>query len=94
MSKQTKFKEVVDLLAIKGEVRVDATVAAITKKSDGFELTFEDGEKLDAEIVVTAVPSYALADMVEEMTIVMADVLRAIPYAPMNMPVRTISGCP
>ncbi len=71
--------------AIKGEVRVDATVATIAKKSDGFELTFEDGEKLDAEIVVTAVPSYALADMVEEMTIVMADVLRAIPYAPMNI---------
>lgn len=71
--------------AISGEVRIGATVAALAKKSEGFEITLEDGEKLDAEIVVTAVPAYALAEMVEEMSIVMSDVLKAIPYAPMNI---------
>ncbi len=71
--------------ALTGEVRLDAAVTKVAKKSDGFEITLEDGEKLDAEIVVAAVPAYALAAMVEEMSIVMSDVLKAILYAPMNV---------
>jgi len=71
--------------ALRGTVRIGAAVADLRKTADGFDLQLEDGEKLSAEIVVTAVPAYALAKMLEEMSVVMADVLRAIPYAPMNV---------
>jgi oxygen-dependent protoporphyrinogen oxidase len=71
--------------ALRGNVRIGAAVSTLHKTADGFDLELEDGEKLSADIVVTAIPAYALAGMLEEMSVVMADVLRAIPYAPMNV---------
>jgi len=71
--------------ALRGTVRIGAAVSSIRKQGDGFELQLEDGEKLAAQVVVTAVPAYALATMLEEASVVMTDVLRAIPYAPMNV---------
>jgi len=81
------IQELTDATAagLRGTVRIGAAVSSIRKLSDGFELQLEDGEKLEAEVVVTAVPAYALAGMAEGMSVVMADVLRAIPYAPMNV---------
>jgi len=71
--------------ALAGEIRTGAGVVAIVKKSDGFELKLADGGSLDAEIVVSAAPAHALAGMVEELDGGMSEILRAIPYAPMNV---------
>lgn len=71
--------------ALAGEVRTGAAVVVIVKKSDGFELKLADGGSLDAEIVVSAAPAHALAGMVEELDGGMSEILRAIPYAPMNV---------
>jgi len=81
------IQELTDATAagLRGTVRIGAAVSSMRKLSDGFELQLEDGEKLLAEVVVTAVPAYALAGMTEGMSVVMADVLRAIPYSPMNV---------
>ena len=71
--------------ALAGEVRTGAGVVAIVKKADGFELKLADGGSVDAEIVVSAAPAHALAGMVEELDGGMSEILRAIPYAPMNV---------
>ena len=78
--------------ALDGQIRLGVEVAALTKKSGGFEITLTDGEKLDTELVVAAVPAYALANMVEEMSVVMSDVLRAIPYAPIAIAIPSGRG--
>ncbi|MEJ2202348.1 MAG: protoporphyrinogen oxidase [Desulfuromonadaceae bacterium] len=71
--------------ALKGEVRIDARVVQIKRKKGGFEVQLGDGSTLDAEIVVSAAPSYALADMVAEIDASLATTLREIPYATMNV---------
>ena len=71
--------------AFRGTVRVAAEVAAIVAKDGGFELRLTDGTRIDADRVVSAAPAYALAGMVAELDGGMADILREVPYAPMNV---------
>jgi len=71
--------------AFGGTVRIGAEVAAIAAKEGGFELRLTDGTRIDADRVVSAAPAHALAGMVAELDGGMADLLREIPYAPMNV---------
>jgi oxygen-dependent protoporphyrinogen oxidase len=48
-------------------------------------LFLENGEQLEAEILVGAVPAYAVAAMLEEENSKTAGLLRQIPYATMNV---------
>ena len=71
--------------ALTGEVKTGSGVVRVKQKEGGYEITLENGEKVDADVVVAAVPSYHLAEMVGEMSVVLADILKAILYAPMNV---------
>ncbi len=71
--------------AVPGTVRVGAEVDSIIPKEGGFELTLTNGGSLEAEVVVSAAPAYALAGMVGEMDAPLAALLGEIPYAPMNV---------
>ncbi|PLX88826.1 MAG: protoporphyrinogen oxidase [Desulfuromonas sp.] len=71
--------------ALKGEVLTEAGVQRIEKKQDGYQLHFEDGSSLDADMVVSAAPAYAAAAMLEELDDGIAALLRQIPYATMNV---------
>lgn len=71
--------------ALSGEVRTGNGVARIEQKQDGFLLKMEDGALVEAEILVTATPAYALAGMLENVNSGAAELLRGIPYAPMNV---------
>ena len=71
--------------ALSGELRTGAGVAAIRGREGGFELQLQDGTTLDAELVVSAVPAYALARISAELDPSLGELLDTIPYAPMNV---------
>lgn len=68
-----------------GEVRTGNGVARIEAKEGGFLLHLEDETQVEAEMVVSAAPAHALAEMLEQADAQMASLLQQIPYAPMNI---------
>jgi oxygen-dependent protoporphyrinogen oxidase len=81
------IQELTDSLAgaLRGEVLAGQNVSRIAKKEDGFLLHTEAGRQLEADLVVTAAPAYAVAGMLEELSAPSAELLRQIPYAAMNV---------
>ncbi|HEY7746165.1 MAG TPA: protoporphyrinogen oxidase, partial [Desulfuromonadales bacterium] len=71
--------------ALRGEVRTGAAVAEIVRKDGGYELRLEDGETVEAEVVVSAAPAYAAAAMVAGLDRQLTQLLGGIPYATMNV---------
>ncbi|MBE0596019.1 MAG: protoporphyrinogen oxidase [Desulfuromonadales bacterium] len=71
--------------ALAGPVRTGAEVREIRKSQDGFELSLANGETLEADLVVSAVPAHALAGLMAPLDSAMAELLRQIPYASMNV---------
>lgn len=61
------------------------SVLRIERKEGGFALHLSDGRQLEADLVVTAVPAYAVAGMLDEVNSGAAEILRQILYAPMNV---------
>ena len=84
---QSGIQELTDATAaaLKGKVLNGAGVVKVAQKKGGFELTLENGKKLDSDIVVSACPAYAISESLAEMDNELADLLREIPYAPMNV---------
>jgi oxygen-dependent protoporphyrinogen oxidase len=68
-----------------GKVRTAAAVAEIVRKEGGYELRLEDGETVEAEVVVSAAPAYAVAEMVAGLDRQLTQLLGGIPYATMNV---------
>lgn len=60
-------------------------VQSMRPRRRGFELQLENGRKIDAELVIAAIPAYALAGLVAGFEPAMAELLRGIPYAPMQV---------
>jgi oxygen-dependent protoporphyrinogen oxidase len=71
--------------SLRGKVRTGAAVAEIVRKDGGFELRLADGATLDAEVVVSAAPAYAVAEMVAGIDRELRQLLDGIPYATMNV---------
>lgn len=71
--------------ALDGEILTGRGVVAIHRQNDGFSLELEDGSRREAELVVTAAPAYAVAEMLEEYSAQSSRLLREIPYAIMNV---------
>ncbi len=71
--------------ALRGEVRINAGVAAIVPKDGGYEVRLEDGSSFDADVVVSAAPSHTLSGMLREADSALSQILDEIPYAPMNV---------
>jgi protoporphyrinogen/coproporphyrinogen III oxidase len=70
---------------LNGEVKTGCEVTRIEKKQDGFIVHLQNGQSLDTEIVVTAAPAYAVANMLDGSHDDGSQLLRDIPYAPMNV---------
>lgn len=87
----TSFQEGIQQLTdgaaerLKGQVKLGAGVTQVVSKKDGFLLTLENGEQLETDLLVSAVPAYAAATMLDEMSGKVAGLLREIPYATMNV---------
>ncbi|WP_321366149.1 protoporphyrinogen oxidase [uncultured Desulfuromusa sp.] len=71
--------------ALSGRVLTGNGVVRIVQKQGGFSLTLEDGQQHDVDLVVTAAPAYAVADMLDEWNTESSKLLRQIPYATMNV---------
>ena len=71
--------------SLNGDIKSGSAAVAIKQKSGGYEISLDNGETIDADVVVAAVPAYHLAQMIGEMSVVLADILKAILYAPMNV---------
>ncbi len=70
---------------VKGEKIVGQGVQKLTPKQGGFLIELEDGSTQEAELVVTALPAYALAGLVAEQAPQATELLNEIPYAAMNV---------
>lgn len=70
---------------LKGTLKVGSGVERIEQKKDGYLLRLENGEQLEADILISAVPAYAAAAMLEEVSEKTSGLLREIPYATMNV---------
>lgn len=87
----TSFEEGIQQLTdgvaagLRGTIRLGCGVERIEKKTDGFLLRLESGEQLEADILISAVPAYAAANMLEGITDKTSALLREIPYATMNV---------
>lgn len=81
------IQELTDALAaaLQGEVRTGAAVSRIVRRDGGYQLQLADGGSIEAELVVSAAPAYAVAGMVDDLDPALAGVLREIPYATMNV---------
>ena len=71
--------------ALSGKVVAGHAVTKIEQKSGGFSLSLDDGQQLDVDMVVTAAPAYAVANMLDELNDKSSTILRQIPYATMNV---------
>lgn len=71
--------------ALSGQILTGSGVAKIVPKQGGFLLDLEDGQQLDADMVVTAAPAYAVADMLDGVNDTSSEILRQILYATMNV---------
>ncbi len=71
--------------ALDGQLQTGSQVLRIDQKQGGYLLTLDNGQQIEAEIVVSAAPAYAAAAMLEELTPKAAELLREIPYATMNV---------
>ncbi|TLM64989.1 MAG: protoporphyrinogen oxidase [Deltaproteobacteria bacterium] len=68
-----------------GRVRTGAAVVALRPRDGGWELELASGEKLEAELVVSAAPAHALDELLRPLDRDLADLVGGIPYASMNV---------
>lgn len=70
---------------LQGKVKLGSGVERIEQKKDGYLLRLENGEQLEADILISAAPAYAAATMLDGMSEKTSALLREIPYATMNV---------
>jgi oxygen-dependent protoporphyrinogen oxidase len=68
-----------------GTVRTGAEVASLRALDGGWELTLADGEKLAAELVISAAPTHALIGLLAPLDRSLTELVAGIPYASMNV---------
>ncbi|MDK9716400.1 MAG: protoporphyrinogen oxidase [Trichlorobacter sp.] len=87
----TSFKEgiqfLTDTLAAQlGErVRTGVAVASVARVGDGWEVRTTGGETLQADLVISAAPAFAAADVLEGVDADLVAILRQIPYSTLNV---------
>jgi oxygen-dependent protoporphyrinogen oxidase len=81
------IQELTDGIAfqLQGEVHTGTEVSSIGKSADGFRLELADGTSLESDLVISASPAFAVAEMVAQLDHGLAELLRSIPYAPMHV---------
>jgi protoporphyrinogen/coproporphyrinogen III oxidase len=81
------IQELTDATAsrLAGTVRTGTAVIALHRRDGGWELELAGGEKLDAELVVSAAPAHALSPLLQPLDRELAELIAGIPYASMNV---------
>lgn len=87
----TSFKEGIQFLTdtlaaqLGGQISTGAAVASITRANGSWEVTTIDGTTLQADLVITAAPAYAVASMLETVDAALVDTLRQILYSTLSV---------
>ena len=68
-----------------GKVRTGAAVTGLRALDGGWEVELADGEKLAAELVISAAPAHALGELLRPLDHDLAELILGIPYASMNV---------
>lgn len=71
--------------SLSGTVRTGAAVIALRPLTDGWEVELASGEKLAAELVISAAPAHALGELLPALDRELAELVAGIPYAAMNV---------
>ncbi len=71
--------------AVTGDLMLGAGLTRLTPKDGGFLLELDNGSVQEADLVVSATPAYALADILADSRPEASEQLRQIPYAAMNV---------
>lgn len=66
-------------------LRLGSKVMGIERKGRGYSLSFADGSSMDADIVVSASPAYAAADMLKNMDGRLSNLVAEIPYPSLSV---------
>ena len=79
--------ELIETLAdkIAGDILLGSAVTAVTHtptQSQAYQLTLVNGQVIDADLVVLAIPAFAMADLLAEFDTAVAENLRAVRYNP------------
>lgn len=67
------------------QIELSTPVVGLEPGSDGFALQLADGRQMRADVVVSALPAYGFADLVENFDRPMASLLSQIPYASLQV---------
>ena len=90
MTLQGGLMELIETLAdeIEGDILLGTAVKAITRtpvQLEPYQLTLADGQILGADLVVLAIPTFAMADILEKFDTAVAKNLRAVRYNPVTI---------
>ena len=90
MTLQGGLMELIETLAekIEGNVLLGTAVKVVTHtplQLEPYQLTLADGQILNADLVVLAIPTFAMADLLADFDTVVADQLRAVRYNPVTI---------
>ena len=66
-------------------LRLGSKVLGIDRKGRGYSLFFADGSSMDADIVVSASPAYAVSDMLRNMDRPLSNLVAEIPYPSLSV---------
>ncbi|SJZ67078.1 protoporphyrinogen oxidase [Trichlorobacter thiogenes] len=87
----TSFKEGIQFLTdtlasqLGKRVRTGVAVASVNRLGDGWEVRTMAGETLQADLVISAAPAFAAANMLEGVDASLVDTLRQILYSTLNV---------
>ena len=71
--------------ALSGRILTGNSAQKIEQKEGGFSITLDNGQQHEVDLVVTAAPAYAVANMLDDLNDKSSTILRQIPYATMNV---------
>lgn len=87
----TSFREgiqfLTDTLATRlgDRLRTGATVVAVVKDGGHWKITLASGDTLSADLIISAAPAYAAADILTTVDAPLVDTLRQIPYSSLSV---------
>jgi len=71
--------------ALNCEIHTSTEVSTISKSTAGFNIELADGSSMESDLVVSAAPAFAATEFVAQLDHGLAELLRSIPYAAMNV---------
>lgn len=81
------IQELTDGIAfrMKHEIHTGTEVVGLSRSGSGYTLELADGSSLESDLVISAAPAHVASQLLSGVDHGLAELLRSIPYAPMNV---------